>query len=366
MNSTYKSVPLEELHRSMGAKMVEFAGYLMPLRYGSEKQEHLNVRQNVGVFDVSHMGEFLVSGAEALDFLQWVSANDVSKLTPGKAQYSYLPNETGGIIDDMLVYCLADARYMLVVNAANIQKDWLWLQQQAKNFRVNLQDLSNEVALFAVQGPRAVQALQALTEVELDKLPYYHFEVGAFADVGEVIISATGYTGAGGFELYVPAQHAKEVWHAIFTAAEPLGIQPAGLGARDTLRIEMGYCLYGNDIDETTSPLEAGLGWVTKFNKRFVGDEVLLKQKQEGLKHRLMGFRLLDKGVPRQGLSLLDETGQVVGRVTSGTLSPVLNIGIGLAYIRTTQALEGQRLWLDMRGRQIPVEVVKPPFVAKA
>lgn len=361
-----KHIPLEHVHQAMGAKMVEFGGFLMPVRYGSEKQEHLNVRENVGVFDVSHMGEFLVSGEQALDFIQWVSANDASKLSIGKAQYSYLPNEQGGIVDDLLVYRLDDQEYMLVVNASNIEKDWNWLEQQRSRFpKTNMRNVSEEVALFAVQGPRAADALQSLTDVSLNNIPYYHFEIGAFAGVGEVIISATGYTGAGGFELYVPAQHAEEVWNAIFEAGKAFNIQPAGLGARDTLRLEMGYCLYGNDIDDHTSPLEAGLGWVTKFSKRFIADELLRKQKEEGIKRRLTGFKMLDKGVPRQGFEIQNEAGETVGTVTSGTLSPSLNIGIGLAYLPTELATEGTRLFLNMRGRQLAIEVVKPPFIKR-
>ncbi|NIK74807.1 aminomethyltransferase [Thermonema lapsum] len=361
-----KHIPLERLHQTMGAKMVEFGGYLMPVRYTSEKQEHLNVRENVGVFDVSHMGEFLVSGAQALDFIQWVSANDASKLSIGKAQYSYLPNAHGGIVDDLLIYRLDEQEYMLVVNASNIEKDWNWLQTQLERFpQVQMRNISEQVALFAVQGPRAAEAIQRLTDTDLKSIPYYHFEIGTFAGVGEVLISATGYTGAGGFELYVPVEHAEDVWNAIFEAGKAFNIQPAGLGARDTLRLEMGYCLYGNDIDDHTSPLEAGLGWVTKFSKRFVADEILLKQKEEGIKRLLTGFKMIDKGVPRQGFEIKNQSGEVVGKVTSGTLSPSLNVGIGLSYLPVELAVEGTHLYIDVRGRQLAIEVVKPPFIKK-
>jgi aminomethyltransferase len=325
-------------------------------------EEHNTVRNALGIFDVSHMGEFLVSGAGALDLIQKVTSNDASRLVPGKAQYSCLPNREGGIVDDLLVYMLAEEHYMLVVNASNIEKDWEWISSFAGK-DTELKNISEEMSLFAVQGPKAVEAMQALTDVDLSSIKFYHFVTGEFAGVTDVIISSTGYTGAGGFELYVPNVFAKQVWEAVMEAGASFGIKPIGLGARDTLRMEMGYCLYGNDIDDTTSPLEAGLGWITKFSKDFVNAEALQKQKEEGVTRKLVGFIMEDRGIPRHGYDLENETGEIIGHVTSGTMSPTLQQGIGLGYVSTAFAAPDTEIFVSVRNRKLKARVHKLPLI---
>lgn len=359
-----KETALTQKHIDLGAKMVDYAGFNMPVLYTSINEEHHAVRNSVGVFDVSHMGEFLLKGEKALDLLQKISSNDASKLKPGKAQYSYFPNGKGGIVDDFLIYMLAENEYYLVVNASNIEKDWNWINAQ-NDLGAELQNLSDETSLFAVQGPKATEALQSLTSVDLSTIPYYHFVKGVFAGEKDVLISATGYTGSGGFELYIPNAAANNVWEAIFRAGEKFDIKPIGLGARDTLRLEKGFCLYGNDIDDTTSPLEAGLGWVTKLNKEadFIDKELLTKQKAEGLKRKLIAFEMLERGIPRKDYPILDSVGNVVGIVTSGTQSPSLGKAIGLGYIKTELAAFGTDIKIGIRNKQIAAKIVKPPFV---
>lgn len=355
-----KKIPLHELHVALGAKIVPFAGFEMPVRYTSDIEEHKTVRQGVGVFDVSHMGEFIVRGPGALPLIQRVITNDATKLSVGKAQYACMTNENGGIVDDLIVYQLEETTYMLVVNASNIEKDWNWLKKH-NHTGAELQDISDETCLFAVQGPLATKTLQPLTKVDLSQIPYYHFVKTTLAGV-EIIVSATGYTGAGGFELYVPKQHASTVWKKVFEAGEPYGIKPIGLAARDTLRLEMGYCLYGNDIDDTTSPLEAGLGWITKFNKEFVGADVLKKQKEEGIQRKLIGLIMLDKGIPRSQYPLCTLQGEPIGHITSGTISPMLGYGIALGYVRLAYAKENTEIAVDVRGKLLKAKVVKLPF----
>ena len=331
-----KITPFTRKHQALGAKMAEFAGYNMPISYSGINDEHLAVRRNAGIFDVSHMGEFILKGPGALDLIQRVTSNDASRLTDGQAQYSCLPAETGGILDDLLVYCLrANEAYMLVVNASTIEKDWKWISRHNKD-KVSMENISAKTCLLAVQGPNATKILQQLTEMELMNLKYYHFIKGRFAGVDNVLISATGYTGAGGVEIYFEdkADAADKIWDAIFDAGKPMGLQPIGLAARDTLRLEMGYCLYGNDIDENTSPLEAGLGWITKFTKPFVGREILEQQKESGTTRKLVGFEMVEKGIPRQGYEIKEFTGAIIGTVTSGTQSPSLNKAIGMGYVR--------------------------------
>jgi len=357
-----KKTALHDLHVSLGAKMVEFAGYSMPVRYTSDKEEHFAVRESVGVFDVSHMGEFLLKGDKALDLIQKVSSNDATKLYPGKVQYSCMPNDKGGVVDDLVIYMLAENEYYLVVNASNIEKDWNWISQH-NTFGVEMTNLSDQTAMFAVQGPKATEALQSLTDVNLSEMGYYTFERATFAGVPDIIISATGYTGSGGVELYMPAEHAETIWKKVFEAGKDFNIQPIGLGARDTLRLEKGYCLYGNDIDDTTSPLEAGLGWVTKFTKDFVNADALKKQKEEGVKRRLVAFKMIDKGIPRHDYELLDLNGESIGKVTSGSMSPSLNIGIGLGYVQKPHNKVGTEILVQVRKKQLKAEVIKLPFV---
>jgi aminomethyltransferase len=359
-----KTIPLHDLHVRLGGKMVPFAGYIMPVRYSSDIEEHQAVRTGVGVFDVSHMGEFRLSGPGALDLIQRVTSNDAAKLTVGKVQYSYLPNGAGGVVDDLVVYRLDEDEYMLVVNASNTQKDWDWIASHNRA-GVRMENLSDDLCLFAVQGPKAAAALQPLTAVDLAKLEYYSFAQADFAGVPWVIISATGYTGAGGFEIYVPNAYAEEVWNRIFEAGKPFNIKPIGLGARDTLRLEMGYCLYGNDLDDTTSPLEAGLGWVTKFNKDFVNAQHLKAQKEEGLKRKLVGFKMEERGIPRSHYDIQDEAGNKIGEVTSGTQSPTLGVGIGLGYVKTEFAAPGTDVFINIRNKPLKAKVVKLPFVSK-
>ncbi|SFC35036.1 aminomethyltransferase [Parapedobacter composti] len=357
-----KNTALSDMHIAMGAKMVPFAGFNMPVQYTGINDEHETVRKGVGVFDVSHMGEFILKGAHALDLVQKISSNDAAKLYDGKVQYAYIPNETGGIVDDFLIYRIDEKTYFLVVNAGNIQKDWDWISKY-NTYGVTMKDISNETSLFAVQGPKATDALASLTDMDLSTMEYYTFKKGVFAGVENVLVSATGYTGAGGFEIYVANKDAKKVWEAILDAGAPYGIKPIGLGARDTLRLEMGFCLYGNDIDDTTSPLEAGLGWVTKFNKEFVNAEGLKKQKEAGLQNKLVGFEMIDRGIPRHGYTIVDVSGQPIGRVTSGTQSPTLRKSIGLGYVTMGHAKEGSEIYIDIRNNHLKAKVVKPPFV---
>lgn len=357
-----KKTPLYNQHVALGAKMVPFAGYEMPVQYAGVSHEHHVVRQKVGMFDVSHMGEFWVEGADATAFLNSVTSNDVAKLTPGKVQYSCLPNATGGIVDDLLVYCVNDTKYMLVVNASNMAKDWAWLQQFAGNFNVRMTDVSEDTALLAVQGPLAAQALQSLTDLNLESMTYYTFGIGSFAGVSNVLVSATGYTGAGGFEIYLPNDHAAAAWDAIVAAGAPFGLEPIGLGARDTLRLEMGFCLYGNDIDDTTSPIEAGLSWITKFTKEFTNSAALKAQKEQGVVRKLVGIKMIDRGIPRHGYPIVDASGAAVGEVTSGTMAPSLNEAIGMAYVPTASAAPGSTVWVEVRGKALKAEVVSLPF----
>ena len=357
-----KNTALTDHHISLGAKMVPFAGFNMPVQYSGINDEHETVRTGVGVFDVSHMGEFILKGEKAIDLIQKVSSNDVSKLYNGKVQYAYLPNENGGIVDDFLTYKIDDETYLLVVNASNIEKDWDWISKY-NSYGVEMKDISDETSLFAVQGPKAAEALQGLTDIELASMEYYSFVKGSFAGVDNVIISATGYTGAGGFEIYVANKDAQKVWDAIFAAGASFGIKPIGLGARDTLRLEMGFCLYGNDIDDTTSPLAAGLGWVTKFTKDFVNSENLKAEKEKGTAQKLVGFEMIDRGIPRHGYEIVDADGQVIGRVTSGTQSPSLKKSIGLGYINTEFAKAGTEIYISIRNQKIKAEVKKAPFL---
>lgn len=357
-----KLVPLNDLHIKLGARMVPFAGYNMPVRYSSDIEEHMTVRKGVGVFDVSHMGEFLVQGPEALDLIQRVTSNDASKLIDGQAQYSCLPNETGGIVDDLLVYKFREGEYMLVVNASNIEKDWNWINKYNTKGAV-LKNISDDTCLFAVQGPKAVSTLQKLTKVDLSSIKYYHFTKGEFAGVSDIILSNTGYTGAGGFEIYADKRHAERIWEEVFAAGKEFDIKPIGLGARDTLRLEMGFCLYGNDIDDTTSPLEGGLGWITKFSKPFTNSAALKRQKEEGAKRKLVGFKMVDKGIPRHDYAIKASNGSVIGKVTSGTMSPVLGIGVGMGYVSIDKAEPGSEIFIDVRGRSLKAEVSKLPFI---
>jgi len=345
--------------------MVPFAGYNMPVQYSGLKNEHHAVREAAGMFDVSHMGEFFVEGPDALAFLQKVTSNDVSKLLPGKIQYSCMPNEEGGIVDDLLVYCFGNEHFLLVVNASNMEKDWNHLMQYTEGFDISMRNDSDAYSLLAVQGPKATEILQSLTGVDLAEIKYYHFVIGEMAGITDVIISATGYTGAGGFELYVFNQDAKKLWEAIFAAGEPHGLLPAGLGARDTLRLEMGMCLYGNDIDDTTSPLEAGLGWITKFTKDFVSSEKFAAQKEAGVSQKLVGFEMIDRGIPRHGYEIADLEGNVIGRVTSGTNSPTTGKNIGMGYVPVALASEGSEFAVVIREKLIKAQVVKLPFVKK-
>ena len=357
-----KKIALNDTHEKLGAKMMPFAGYNMPVRYSSDIEEHNTVRNAVGIFDVSHMGEFLISGPKALELIQKVTTNDASKLEIGKAQYSCLPNEDGGIVDDLLVYKIKDEEYLLVVNASNIDKDWNWISKH-NTMGAEMKNISDNFSLFAVQGPKAVEALQSLTSVNLSDIKFYNFVVGDFAGAEHVIISATGYTGAGGFEIYMHNEHAEMIWDKIMEAGEPFGIKPIGLGARDTLRLEMGYCLYGNDIDDTTSPIEAGLGWITKFTKDFINSEELKKQKEAGVSQKLVGFKMVDKGIPRHDYDIEDADGNKIGRVTSGTMSPTLSQGIGLGYVKKEFASPGSEIYIAVRNRKLKAEVNKLPLI---
>ena len=357
-----KNIALNDKHIKLGAKMVPFAGYNMPLQYLGLTQEHLAVRNSVGVFDVSHMGEFIVRGSEALDLIQKISTNDASKLEVGKVQYSCMPNGRGGIVDDLLIYKMDKEVYMLVVNASNIQKDWDWIQKN-NSFKAELQDISERTTLLAIQGPKAAQAMQALTEINLSEMVYYTFEKGKFAGVNNVLVSATGYTGSGGFEIYFDNLHANKIWDAVMKAGEAMGISPAGLGARDTLRLEKGFCLYGNDIDDSTSPIEAGLGWITKFTKDFIDSKTLAKQKENGVERKLAAFKMIDRGIPRQGYIINDSEGNKIGQVTSGTSSPSLKMGIGMGYVTKSLSKVASEIYIEIRGKQLKAEIVKLPFV---
>ena len=357
MNNT----ALTDKHISLGAKMVPFAGYNMPVQYEGINAEHNTVRTSVGVFDVSHMGEFILKGENALDLIQRVTSNDASKLYDGKVQYSCLPNEDGGIVDDLLVYRIDEKTYMLVVNASNIEKDWNWIQNYNSK-GVEMHNISDKTSLLAIQGPKAAEALQSLTEVDLASMEYYSFVKGTFAGVDNVIMSATGYTGAGGFEIYFDNEHADKIWDAIFEAGAPLGIRPIGLGARDTLRLEMGFCLYGNDIDDKTSPIEAGLGWITKFSKSFTNSEALLAQKEAGIKRKLVGFEMIDRGIPRHDYEIADSEGNIIGKVTSGTQAPSLQKAIGMGYVNKGFDKEGTEVFIVIRNSNIKAKVVKFPF----
>jgi len=357
-----KFVPLNDVHEKLGAKMVPFAGYNMPVRYSSDIEEHMTVRNGVGVFDVSHMGEFTIRGPQALDLIQRVTTNDASKLVDGQAQYSCLPNETGGIVDDLIVYKIKDNDYLLVVNASNIDKDWNWISR-FNTKGAAMKNISDDICLFAVQGPKAAGVLQKLTKTDLSSIKYYHFAIGEFAGVQDVIMSNTGYTGAGGFEIYVNKTSAEKVWNAIFEAGKSENIKPIGLGARDTLRLEMGFCLYGNDIDDTTSPLEGGLGWITKFTKEFTNSTNIKAQKEAGVKRKLVGFKMIDRGIPRHDYPIKDAAGNIIGKVTSGTQSPMLSIGIGLGYVITEHAAVGSEIFIEVRGKTLKAQVNKLPLI---
>ena len=359
-----KNTPFTEKHIALGAKMHEFAGYNMPIEYPTGIiQEHMTVVNGVGVFDVSHMGEFWVKGPKALPFLQQITSNNVEALTIGQAQYSCFPNEQGGIVDDLIVYYYEPEKYLLVVNAANIEKDWNWCVSH-NQIGAELQNSSDNTAQLAVQGPKALATLQKLTPIDLSAIPYYHFTHGEFAGVKDVIISNTGYTGAGGFEIYFYPQDAEQIWNAVFEAGAEFGIAPIGLGARDTLRLEMGFCLYGNDLNDTTSPIEAGLGWITKFvdGKNFTNRAELERQKKEGVSRKLVGFEMIDRGIPREHYKLLNTDGEEIGEVTSGTMSPTRKIGIGLGYVKPEYSKNGTDILIDMRGRKLKAVVQKPPF----
>ncbi|WP_298152920.1 glycine cleavage system aminomethyltransferase GcvT [Flavobacterium sp.] len=359
-----KNTALTHVHESLGAKMLPFAGYNMPILYEGVNAEHETVRTGVGVFDVSHMGEFLLSGPNALTLIQKVTSNDAAVLTPGRAQYSCLPNNDGGIVDDLIVYMMKEGEYLLVVNASNIDKDWDWISSH-NDLGVDMKNLSDDYSLLAIQGPKAVEAMQSLTTVNLSEIAYYHFVVGAFAGFDDVIISATGYTGSGGFEIYCKNDQVESLWNKVFEAGAAFGIKPIGLAARDTLRLEMGFCLYGNDINDTTSPLEAGLGWITKFTKDFTNSENLKKQKENGVHRKLVGFELLERGVPRQDYEIVDKEGAVIGQVTSGTMAPSLNKGIGMGYVTSSHSAVDSEIYIRIRKNDVPAKVVKMPFYKK-
>ena len=356
-----KNTALSHIHENLGAKMVPFAGYNMPVQYEGINIEHETVRNGVGVFDVSHMGEFLIEGESALELIQKVTTNDASKLAIGDAQYSCLPNNTGGIVDDLIVYKVKDNTYLLVVNAANIEKDWEWISSH-NSMNAAMKNISENYSLLAIQGPKAIEAMQCLSSINLAEIKFYTFKVTDFAGIDHVIISATGYTGSGGFEIYCKNNEVEQIWKAVFNAGEKYGIKPIGLAARDTLRLEMGYCLYGNDIDDTTSPLEAGLGWITKFNKNFINSDALKLQKENGVSKKLVGFELIDKGVPRHGYVIVNENDDVIGEVTSGTMSPSLKKGIGMGYVAIEKATIETEIFIQIRNKSIKAKIVKLPF----
>jgi aminomethyltransferase len=356
-----KNTALTHIHEQLGAKMVEFTGYNMPVQYDGVNNEHLAVRNSVGVFDVSHMGEFHLKGEHALALIQKITSNDASKLIDGKVQYTCMPNATGGIVDDLLVYRIAEDEFMLVVNASNMQKDWDWISKH-NDLGVEMTNASDEMSLLAIQGPNAAKAMQSLTDVDLVNMKYYTFEIGKFADQKDIIISATGYTGSGGFEIYMKNGQAESIWNAVFKAGQAYDIKACGLASRDTLRLEMGFCLYGNDIDETTSPIEAGLGWITKFTKDFVNSEALKAQKKNGIKRKLVAFEMQKRAIPRHGYSILNEEGKEIGRVTSGTMSPSLGKGIGMGYVLKEFSKLDNDIYIQIRNKAVLAKVVRLPF----
>ena len=357
-----KITAFNQIHKDLGAKMVPFAGYEMPVQYAGVNHEHMVVREGVGVFDVSHMGQFFAKGPEVEQLLQFIGTNDTSKVAIGQAQYTCMPNEKGGIVDDLIVYKISDDEWMLVVNAANIEKDWNWITSQNK-WNVSLENRSDEMSLLAIQGPKAVESMQSLTKVNLAEIPFYHFQTGKFAGIDNVIISATGYTGSGGFEIYFANKDAEEIWNKVMEAGKDFGIEPCGLASRDTLRLEKGYCLYGNDINDETTPLEAGLGWITKMDTDFVAKDILMKQKEEGIQKKLVGFKMVEKGIPRHDYKIVDEYENTLGIVTSGTQSPILKEGIGLGYVATDFSKPGSQIFIQIRDKNVRAEVVKLPFV---
>lgn len=356
-----KNTALTHIHQQLGAKIVPFAGYNMPVSYEGVNAEHETVRNSVGVFDVSHMGEFLITGPKALDLIQKVCSNDVSKIVDGQAQYNCLPNETGGIVDDLIVYKLKDEKYLLVVNASNIEKDWAWISKH-NTMGAEMRNLSDDYSLLAIQGPKAIEAMQSLSSKDLSAIKFYNFIVSDFAGIEHVIISATGYTGSGGFEIYCKNNEVEQVWNKVMEAGKEFGIKPIGLAARDTLRLEMGFCLYGNDISDKTSPLEAGLGWITKFTKDFINSENLKKQKEDGVKRKLIGFELTERGIPRHDYEIADKEGKTIGIVTSGTMAPSLNKAIGLGYVTVENSAPGTEIFIQIRNKPIAATVVKTPF----
>lgn len=359
-----KNTALTHVHEKLGAKMVPFAGYNMPVQYEGVNAEHETVRNGVGVFDVSHMGEFLLTGENALALIQKVTSNDASVLEIGRAQYSCLPNNDGGIVDDLIVYRIKENQYLLVVNASNIEKDWNWISSH-NDLGVEMRNLSDDYSLLAIQGPKAVEAMQSLTTVDLSAIKYYHFEVGPFAGIEHVIISATGYTGSGGFEIYCKNTEVEQLWNKVFEAGAAHGIKPIGLAARDTLRLEMGFCLYGNDINDTTSPLEAGLGWITKFTKEFTNSENLKKQKEAGVSRKLVGFEMIERGIPRHDYEIVDADGNNIGIVTSGTQAPSLGKAIGMGYVKTEFSAVDSEIFILIRDKKVKAKVVKMPFYKK-
>ena len=357
-----KNTALTHIHEVLGAKIVPFAGYNMPVSYEGINTEHENVRNNVGVFDVSHMGEFLVEGKNALTLIQKVTSNDASKLEIGDAQYSCFPNDKNGIVDDLICYRIKEETYLLVVNASNIDKDWNWISTHNTSIRADLKNISDDYSLLAIQGPKAIEVMQSLTSEDLSAIKFYTFKINDFAGIENVIISATGYTGSGGFEIYCKNDEVEQIWNKVFETGAGFGIKPIGLAARDTLRLEMGYCLYGNDIDDTTSPIEAGLGWITKFTKDFVNSEVLKAQKENGVTRKLIAFELTERGIPRQGYDIVDAKGIKIGNVTSGTMSPSLGKGIGLGYVLKEVSKFGNEIFIQVRKKAIPATIVKLPF----
>ncbi len=359
-----KNTALTHIHEALGAKMVDFAGFKMPVSYEGVTAEHETVRTGVGVFDVSHMGEFLLSGENALNLIQKISSNDASTITVGGAQYACMPNNEGGIVDDLIIYRIKDTQYLLVVNASNIEKDWNWISGH-NDMGVDMKNLSDDYALLAIQGPKSIEALQSLTLIDLSKIPYYRFEVADFAGIPYVIISATGYTGSGGFEIYCKNSEVETIWNAVFKAGKAFNIKPIGLAARDTLRLEMGFCLYGNDINDTTSPLEAGLGWITKFNKPFVNSDFLKAQKEAGLTKKLVAFEMQERAIPRHDYQIVDASGKKIGVVTSGTMSPSMNIGIGLGYVSIENSTIDNEIYIQIRNKNVAAKVVKLPFYKK-
>lgn len=356
-----KNTALTHVHEALGAKMVPFAGYNMPVQYEGVNAEHETVRNGVGVFDVSHMGEFFLKGEKALALIQKITTNDASKLVPGKAQYTCMPNGDGGIVDDLIIYMISETEYMLVVNASNIEKDWNWISQH-NDLNVEMENRSEDWSLLAIQGPKAAEAMQSLTSVDLSAIKFYTFEITGFAGIPNVVVSATGYTGSGGFEVYVKNEDVEQLWKKVFEAGADWGIKPIGLAARDTLRLEMGYCLYGNDIDDTTSPIEAGLSWITKFTKDFVNAEALKKQKEEGVSRKLVAFEMTERGIPRKDYEIVDSEGTIIGNVTSGTMSPSLGKGIGLGYVTIDNSKVDSEIKIQIRKKQVAAKVVKLPF----